>query len=405
MNSLSPAVRKFDPVDALRANWISRRNLPVMLGVVLVLQALAFGRLLAGSDGLVDSLGRLLGADFSALWAAGVAAMAGEFQASYRLAWFHDHMRVLLGPNAYRLAWSYPPVFYLIVAPLGLLPYGAALMLWLGAGLAGFAAVVRRIAPDPLTWLAIAAFPGIYANAIQGQTGFLTAALLAGGLLCVERRPALAGVLFAMLAFKPQFGVLLPFVLIAERRWSVIVSAAISGVVLFAASVAVFGLESWTAWLAGLAEIRANTLDHGRGGYYIIMSLFGALRQYGAPVWLAYAGQGLLALALGVALFGLWRSSADRRLKNAAVVAGALLATPYCMDYDLAMLGAALAFLAAYGAERRMSAWSHTGMALAFIAPPLARYSGFFLGFPLGLFAALCVLGVAFANAHTSRAG
>ncbi len=399
MTSVTAPARSFDPVDALKGEWITARNLPVLLTLVLVAQVLGLGRFLIGSDGVHDSYGRLLGPDFSALWGAGVAALAGDTTASYSLAWFAAHLKDLFGEKAFRLAWSYPPVAYLLFAPLASLPYGVALAGWLGGTLAVFAAFVRKILPHPLTWLAIAAFPGIYANAIQGQTGFFTAALLAGGLLCLDRRPVLAGVLFAMLAIKPQFGVLLPLVLLAEGRWRVIGAAAVTGALLALASVALFGIDTWAAWFAGLAEVRANTLDRGLGSYYIIMSLFGAMREYNAPLWLAYAGQGVLTLGVAGALVWLWRSDADRRLKNAALIAGAMLATPYFIDYDLAMLGAALAFLASYGVEKRLCPWSHTILALAFITPPLARYAGFFLGLPLGFLATLGVFAVALASA------
>ena len=43
---------------------------------------------------------------------------------------------------------------------------------------------------------------------VAGQSGFLLAALLVGGLQLVARRPILAGILFGSLTYKPQFGVL-----------------------------------------------------------------------------------------------------------------------------------------------------------------------------------------------------
>ena len=53
-----------------------------------------------------------------------------------------------------------------------------------------------------------------------GQNGFLTAALIGGALGLLERRPALAGICLGLLTYKPQFGLLFPFVLIADRRWT-----------------------------------------------------------------------------------------------------------------------------------------------------------------------------------------
>lgn len=398
MSAIASKASRFDPVDCLKSNWISRRNLPYLLGAVLAVQLLAFANLLAGSDGLTDGYGRLLGADFSALWAAGRAALAGETQMPYTLAWFAEHLRAVMGQHALRLAWSYPPVFYFIVAPLGLLSYSAALAIWLGASLAAFAAAARAVVREPLIWLAIIAFPGLYANAIQGQTGFLAGALLAGGLFLVDKRSVVAGALFACLAFKPQFGVLLPLALLAGGHWRVVVSAALAGCFLLAASAMIFGIDSWSAWLGGLAETRQNSLDAGAGGYYLMASLFALVRQLGGSLWLAYGAQAVLFAGLAAALVAMWRGKADPNLRNAATAAAALLATPYCMDYDLAAIGAALVFLAAHGLQRPMAPWSHTLMAIAFVAPPLARFSSFFLGLPLGFLACLGLFAVAFAN-------
>ncbi len=54
------------------------------------------------------------------------------------------------------------------------------------------------------------AFPAVFINIGHGQNGFLTAALLGGALHWLDRKPWLAGILIGMLAYKPQFGVLIP---------------------------------------------------------------------------------------------------------------------------------------------------------------------------------------------------
>ena len=57
----------------------------------------------------------------------------------------------------------------------------------------------------------------MFVNVGHGQNGFLTAALLGGALHWLDRRPWLAGVLIGCLAYKPQFGVLIPVALLAGR--------------------------------------------------------------------------------------------------------------------------------------------------------------------------------------------
>ena len=76
------------------------------------------------------------------------------------------------------------------------------------------------------------------------------------------------------------------------------------------------------------------------------------------------------------------------RLKSAALIAASLMATPYCVDYDLVVLAPAIAFCVGYGFEKGFGPWGHSILLLAFVTAPLARFSSFFLGFPLGLAAA-----------------
>ena len=91
--------------------------------------------------------------------------------------------------------------------------------------------------------------PAVTANIWTGQNGFLVAALLVGGLIQLDRRPILAGVLFGMLTIKPQLGLLLPIMLVLTGRWRTIGAAVATVVVLFAATSLVFGLEVWTAYI------------------------------------------------------------------------------------------------------------------------------------------------------------
>ena len=75
-------------------------------------------------------------------------------------------------------------------------------------------------------WLLLAlAFPAVFVNIGHGHNGFLTAALIGAGLLMLDRRPILAGILFGLMAYKPQFGVLIPLVLAATGRWRAFLAA------------------------------------------------------------------------------------------------------------------------------------------------------------------------------------
>ena len=124
----------------------------------------------------------------------------------------------------------------------------------------------------------------------------------------------------------------------------------------------------------------------------------------GGPVPLAYALHGALTAAVIVCLIGVWRSAADVRLKHAALMAGALLATPYCFDYDMVLLGPAIACLVAQGLERGFPPYEKTLLAVAFAAPIIARPIAMAVPLPFGFLVILMVFALATRRAATDGA-
>src|SRR3546814_15628180 len=100
----------------------------------------------------------------------------------------------------------------LSVWPFGQLPYLWALAAWSLLWLAFYlwASVGWRTDATILV-LALLLAPASYINISGGQNGFLTGALLIGGLRLLGPKPILAGICFGLLTVKPQLGILLPF--------------------------------------------------------------------------------------------------------------------------------------------------------------------------------------------------
>ena len=241
-------------------------------------------------------------------------------------------------------------------------------------------------------WLLLAlAFPAVLINVGHGQNGFLTAALLGAALLKLDRAPLAAGILFGLLAYKPQFGLMIPIVLMASGRWRCFAAAAATVLVLTIATTLAFGPHVWQAFLASTRFTRVVALEQGDTGWYKIQSLFAWARMWGAPVPYAYALQGALAVALGAALIWLWRSAASYPLKAAALCLAAILATPYSFDYDMVALALPIAFLAADGFARGFGAWEKTALAALWLSPLLARSIAHVTLIPLGVPAMLAI--------------
>ena len=132
-------------------------------------------------------------------------------------------------------------------------------------------------------------------NIGHGQNGFLTAALIGGALVMLDRRPLLAGVLFGLLAYKPQFGLMVPLVLAVSGRWRCFAAAAATVALLALATTAAFGPQIWHAFLDSTRFTRLIALEQGNTGWYKIQSVFSWARMWGAPIPLAYMLQGALA--------------------------------------------------------------------------------------------------------------
>ena len=193
-------------------------------------------------------MGRPLGADFSHYWLASSLSLAGNPVTVYNTDDFIKAQEVAFAPAKYPVPWFYPPTFLVLLLPLATMPYLAALFAWLAVTLSGYLLVLRRIAPHPLTiWLALA-FPGTCQNFFHGQNGFLSAALIGGGLLLLEAHPLIGGVLLGLMSYKPHLMPLIILALVAGRYWKALTAMLISAAGLVLVSLMIFDVKVWIAF-------------------------------------------------------------------------------------------------------------------------------------------------------------
>jgi hypothetical protein len=280
--------------------------------------------------------------------------------------------------------WSYPPVFLLVTAALAVLPYLPAFLLWQSASLLAALAVFRAILPQRAALLYALGFPAVLICFGHGQTGFLTGALLGGGVLALQRNEVVAGVLFGLLIYKPQFGILLPFVLAAGGYWRAFVAAAATVVVTIGTSIAIWGWPVWQAFFRSVPLTEKIVFEAGDTGFEKFQSIFAFVRSLGAPLSLAYGAQAVVTLGALAACVWIWRSEAAHRLKGAALLTGALLSSPYMLDYDLIAFGLAIALVVAHGLKRGFHPWEKTVLALAWFSPAIDRAIAGATFIPLG---------------------
>ena len=197
--------------------------------------------------------------DFYALWSSAIVTHDGAPSLNYDADALHLRQIALgMNPHEYN-PFPYPPTFLLVLAPLGALGRAAAFLLFMSTSLALY--VWAMAGGRALRWpwiLGALCAPATGVTLISGQTGFLSGALMVGGLRLAASRPILSGILLGLLTFKPQLGVLVPIALVAAGLWRTIASAVVTVAVCMLASSLAFGFEIWPTWARSILQYGAR---------------------------------------------------------------------------------------------------------------------------------------------------
>lgn len=375
--------------EALRTgSWLTQERIrayALMLGVMGVM-ALGFNWS-TGTTPLTDRLGKPIGTDFSAFWTAGRMLLGGDFVGMFNPAIHFDFQSDIFDdPWVEHYGWHYPPPFLAVAGLMATLPYVMSLMVWQGVTFALFVRTIQAIAPKhPLVFIATFGFPAVFLTMGHGHNAFLTSALLGTGLLLMQRRPIVAGICFGLLSYKPQFALVIPLVVVLGGHWRVAQAAGATVAAMIVLSLAAFGPESWVAFFEGAAFTRYVVLEQGGTGWYKIQSVFSAIRSFGGSIGTAYAIQAAVTISVLLALATMVLAGCDRRLIATATATATLLATPYCLDYDMAILGIAIAFSVAHAADKGFVPYEKTLLAMVWLVPFIARSAMLLTGIPLGV--------------------
>jgi len=368
------------------APWINATRVVMYSRLIAALYLVVIVGVLALSPGFVDPLGKPVGNDFVGFWAAGRMALEGHPTDAYDYNLHEaEEQRALpwkANQKAPFLPWTYPPTFLIVMAALAMAPYGVALGLWLAATLAVYLRAIRGIMPGWNAAILALAFPAVFSNLAHGQTGFLTTGLLGGALLLLDQRPWVAGVLFGLLAYKPQFGLLVPLALLAGGYWRAICAAGLTVVGTVAASWTVWGGEPWRAFLSAMQLMSARGLETGSIDLEKLQSAFAAMRMFGGSVELAWAIQIAFAMVSAGVIVWAWRRPGSIALRGALLATTTLMATPYIFDYDLTLLALPIAWMASLGVRNGFLPWEKTVLLTAWLLPLLSRTIGKYAHLP-----------------------
>jgi alpha-1,2-mannosyltransferase len=322
---------------------LDRERLNTYPKIIFFLSVFIYGFLIISGSGNTDAMGKPIGADFTAFWATSTLVLSGDAVQVYENERIFAVEKSITGVE-YRNPIPYPPTYFLIVAPLALLPYIPSLILWLLLTFSGLLLVTWRCAPHPLTVWLILSFPGTFQNIIHGHNGFLVASILGAALLIIGRYPFAAGTVLGLLSFKPHLVMIIPLFLVAGRMWRVLAGMGTSICLLVLVSVLLFGVDAWVKFLIKIPFM----VDLLKGGYlqmHQVISTLSALLLAGVPYKAAISIH-LISAFVAIALTArAWHKEEPRHVKNSLLVLTILIVTPYANTYDLTLLALPICWL------------------------------------------------------------
>jgi hypothetical protein len=268
--------------------------------------------------------------DFTMLWAGARFAVTRPHD-TYDIAAV-TAAQMSIRPPVGPLPFPYPPSALPLMAPFGLLPFWPAYFAWTGLSALAFWTAAQRITWAP--WLAFAT-PHMVLAVVLGQTTLWVGALLIWSVFWLRERPMLAGLLFGIAAaIKPQFAILVPVALLAGRHWTAVIGAVAGFAAMLILSLP-FGVFLWPEWLTMISKHPAIVSGYGLDVLGATPML--ALKVLGVPLYLDVP-----FVILAVWLAWLAFRGSDVKKQVLVLLTATLIASPYAIRYELAMLSPSL---------------------------------------------------------------
>lgn len=291
----------------------------------------------------------IFGGDFVSYYSGAHLAVTGSVDHIYNLTALGQYEGTVVYPNTMGggvLPYVYPPYLSLLMAPLGMLPYTAAWVVWLAINcllLGGFLLSLQQYLQltgkgSALLWVAGLSFPPVFmAAAVQGQTSILLLTLFSAAFFAIRAGyPWQAGVILSLTIMKPQYALPFLLVLAVRRHWSALIAFAVSSGILIAAPMIVLG-PGVTAGYVDILRLAATWHDQFGYGPALNQSVSGFMQllfppNVAAPATLA------VALAALVCLARVAHRSAGLDIPLGLAVIVAFAVSPHVLIHDLSLL-------------------------------------------------------------------
>jgi alpha-1,2-mannosyltransferase len=358
------------------------------------------------SPGLRDRAGNLKGTDFLHFYTLGSLALAHDGADLYDLR-AQPELAATRVPTAAGLYYLplYPPQVSIFFAPFATLPYGQALVMWLGlTALIYFLCcyALWRACPtlrnQGSTILILgSAFPAFWHLIAWGQISALALACFTLAFFAVRRQHEfLAGLVFGCLIFKPQLALAVAVVFIFTLHWRIIAGALVSSFIELLVAWLYYGPAPLLSWIHTLLTVREQLawLEPRPYQTHCLRTFWSMLIPWPTVSLVLYV---VSAVFVGLLAIRLWRSRASLALRFSGLLFATVLLAPHLTVYDLVILAPAFFLLSDWLIAHHSQSAANLGLLLylTFVLPllgPLARWTHFQVSVPI-MAAVLYVIG------------
>jgi alpha-1,2-mannosyltransferase len=289
------------------------------------------------------------------------------------------------------LQYFYGPQVALPFIPLGALPFLIQAGIWVALSLLIYFGCVyliwKRCAAlrsyRALVALCALAYPPLFHFFVRGQLSAIVLVCFTGAYLAfAAQRDFLAGVALGVLAFKPQFLVAIPLILLFAQAWKVLSGIMISAAAQLTLTWLYFGraimLAYFTRLLHSASHPGSTELIFSPIQMHSLHSFWEILIPWRPGVWVLYLLSSFAVIGIAAAI---WKSSVPVAFRFSALMFAAVLVNPHIYIYDLLMLAPTFLLLTDWSLHNS----SHPAkppldvlLYIAFLLPlfgPLARWT------------------------------
>jgi hypothetical protein len=244
-------------------------------------------------------------------------------------------------PEAKHYPWFYPPHYIFHIYLLGMLPLMMAKCTFLILSIILFYYAVylwcqRTDLTQNIVYY-IFATPFMFFVLLTEQNSLYTASFLLIGLHFLDKKPVVAGLCFALLTYKPQFAVLIPFALLLTKNYQTFFYAFVFFALQVIASIFVFGIAPWIAFFATTDNVwqllANNTLNT-----QMMSSSFASFITLGVMLKTAKILSIIWFIPISSIGLYIWYIRKGDALAKAIFISAICLASPYLFHYDMFIL-------------------------------------------------------------------